>query len=338
MRIFLFFFLLTVSIQGQSISGIVYDIETKQPIVGASVYLDGSSFGTITNEKGAFSLQTKLESTAALIITHIGLSSVKIDYFDLGENLKIEMREETFEIPEVIVTSDPFTRKQKLELFRKEFLGDSKESKRCFILNEDTLELYFNSEENTLSAYAREPLIVENQYLGYRIHFDLREFQVSFRSKSLVRLDNIIRTIYVGHTLFKDLTINDKKILVRRENVFEGSIQHLMRTIWNQDWAASNFNVRLKNKLMAPREVFNVSIGTALENKKVYVPEKRVVVIFRKIFNYRSTLTMLGEKHFFVDKYGNYFSNKQVLIGGHLSSLRVSEMLPFDYQNILSSD
>lgn len=332
MRNFLLvFFLSTVSMHCQSISGIVSHFESKKPVIGASVYFDGSSFGTITDENGAFSLDSKLESTVALIISHIGFSSVIVEHYELAENLEIEMMVEAYEIPEVIIVSDPFTRELKLELFRKEFLGDSKESQYCSILNEDAIGLYFNTTNNKLSVHASEPLIIENQFLGYRINYDLKEFQVSFRTKSLKRLDNIITTLTVGHTFFEDFAANNSRILVRRKKVYKGSIQHLMRNIWNQDWSENKFKVKLKNKSRTPQDVFKVSEGTALENKRVDVPAKKMDVIFKKVFNYRSTLTMFGQNYFYVDKYGNFFPNKQIIIGGHFSTFRISEMLPSDY-------
>ena len=322
-----------ISILAQGISGAVYDIETNEPLEGASVYLNGSSFGTITNKKGQFRLEPKVESTASLIVTHIGYQSVNIEYHHLGEVLKIGMSIEVFEVPEVIVSSDPFSRKQKLELFRKEFLGDFGPADNCSILNEDVIELYFNATENKLFAYAKEPIIVENEYLGYKINFDLREFQVSFRRKSLERLDNIMRTTFRGYSFFEDFTNSNEKFLVRREKIFHGSVQHLMRNIWNQNWIDERFKVKLNHKTRLPHEIFKVSAGTKLENKRVDLPEKMVVVVYKNVLNYRSTMTLLGESHFFIDKYGNYYPHNQVLIGGYLATYRLGDLLPFNYEN-----
>jgi len=336
MRKFLIVFLVLfwASARGQAISGFVYDSESKQPLLGASVYFDGSSVGTVTNENGFFRLEPKIETTASLIITYIGYSSATIEYYDLDDNLKIGLKVDVFEIPEVIVKSDPFSRRQKLELFRKEFLGDAEIAEDCKILNEDDLELFFNSSDNTLLAHAKKPLIVENGYLGYKIKFDLREFRVAFRSRSLVRLDNIFTTLIKGYSFFQDVSeSNDEfKFVSRREKVFEGSIQHLMRNIWNQNWTDNKFKFVLGKKTVLPAEVFKVSSGSALENKKVELPEKKVVVIFKKFFNYRSTLNLISEKKFYIDKYGNYYPYNNVVIGGYLSSSRIDKLLPFDYE------
>ncbi|MCB0427330.1 MAG: carboxypeptidase-like regulatory domain-containing protein, partial [Mangrovimonas sp.] len=52
-----FLLILLLTIQGvfsQTIIGHVLDGQTREPLMGVSVYFDGTTIGSITNEKGAF--------------------------------------------------------------------------------------------------------------------------------------------------------------------------------------------------------------------------------------------------------------------------------------------
>ena len=318
----------------QAIGGLVYDSETHEPLMGVSVYFDGSSFGVITDEAGKFRLEPKFQSNASLVFSYLGYVTRKVEYFNLNENIKIALSIDVFEVPEVIVTSDPFSRKQKLEVFKKEFIGDSYAAEETEILNEEVIELYFNSTDNTLSAYAKEPLKIQNNYLGYRINFDLEEFKVSFRTKSLKRIDNIFTTVFRGYSFFQDLGVVDDRLLERREKKYMGSIMHFMRTLWNQDWHEQKFKVKIGYKTVVPSEVITVSAGADLVNKNVVFAEKKLGLVYKNTFNYKSSLTLLGGPLFVIDKYGNYHPHRQVLIGGYLSSHRISDLLPLEYEGI----
>ena len=94
--LWIFFLLLNVTFSmAQSISGTVIDEYSKEPIIGASVVINGTSTGTTTDFNGNF----KLESTKRPVeinITYIGYKkqSVKIDNQEfiqilLSEDIKV---------------------------------------------------------------------------------------------------------------------------------------------------------------------------------------------------------------------------------------------------------
>ena len=74
------------------ISGCVLDIETNEPIVGATVLVKGSNTGTVTDLNGNFSLKTPIGKT--LLISYVGLGSAEISCNDKDrQNLKIYLGE-----------------------------------------------------------------------------------------------------------------------------------------------------------------------------------------------------------------------------------------------------
>jgi hypothetical protein len=64
-----------------------------------------------------------------------------------------------------------------MKLFREQFLGINVAGKNCIIENEE--EIYFNYDRKTLTliAYSDQPLIIINNYLGYKIEYQLIDFQ-----------------------------------------------------------------------------------------------------------------------------------------------------------------
>ncbi len=73
-RSFLIFSALLLSLvfsYGQVIKGKVVDADTKEPIVGASVYLKGTTYGTITELDGSFTLKVPAKP-ATLVVSFVG--------------------------------------------------------------------------------------------------------------------------------------------------------------------------------------------------------------------------------------------------------------------------
>ncbi len=326
-------FLCFQSLLSQAISGVVYDAKTGKNLSGASVYFANTSIGTITNTQGYFSIDPKFMSNTNLVISHIGYLVKTIRFEDLRRNLGIELHEEFFEVPEVIVVSDPFSRRQKLELFRQEFLGDNVSSEQCTIENEDSIKLYFNSSTNTLEAYAEEPIMVRSGYLGYKLRFDLKEFKVRFKTKSLERDDNIETTTIIGHCLFEDLGKKESKYVLRRNSAYQGSIQHFIRTLWNQNWADETFEFRVNSKKAKVLDIISVSLGSFLFTKKITFARKTMRIKYKKgLFNYWSTLHIISGSTISIDQYGSYMPYYQLKFEGYMASLRISDLLPLDYE------
>ncbi len=321
------------SLKSQAISGTVFDIGTGEEIEGASVYFGNTSIGTITDGEGYFSIDSKFNSNTNLVISHIGYLTVTIPYQKIGENIRIGMKEEFFEIPEVVLVADPFSRQQKLEVFRLEFLGESKGGINSEILNEDALDLYFDVKTNTLFAHSSEPIELINNYLGYQIKFDLIDFQVAFKQKSLKRIDNIYKTIIYGHALFTDIVAKEERFANRRNRAYLGSIQHFIRTIWNGSWLDESFGFSHELKKIDVSEAFKVSIGNNLFTKNVSFKLKKFKISYKKgIFKYWSSIDLLSGNTITVDKYGNYTPYLQLKFGGAMSNDRIGDLLPLDFE------
>jgi outer membrane receptor protein involved in Fe transport len=90
----------------QNISGFIYDANSEEPIIGATVYCESDNIGTATNNYGFFSLNIKSQDTTYLRVSYIGYKTKIIPLVKKKHTLKIYIEEEAFDLQEVVVTAD----------------------------------------------------------------------------------------------------------------------------------------------------------------------------------------------------------------------------------------
>tara|TARA_R110001583_G_scaffold9203_7_gene43782 strand:+ start:65290 stop:67761 length:2472 start_codon:yes stop_codon:yes gene_type:complete len=103
--------LLLICMQGfaqenYTVSGKISDIENGETLFGASVFLEGTSIGVVTNEYGFYSL-TAPQGEYRLLITYMGYSDIK-QAINLNKNqqFNFEISETSTKLDEVEVTAD----------------------------------------------------------------------------------------------------------------------------------------------------------------------------------------------------------------------------------------
>ena len=91
-----------VQAQG-TFSGKVLDKTTGDPLIGASVIIDGTTEGTVTDFDGTFELRSQSSFPVKMIISYVGYSAVALDLEAPDDKMKIELEEEyiTTEVVEV---------------------------------------------------------------------------------------------------------------------------------------------------------------------------------------------------------------------------------------------
>lgn len=98
--------------QQQTITGTVIDQQTKKPIAGATVRLEGGQVATSTDESGKFTL-TASSKTAILQISIVGYIPVTQTVTDQDKNISIALMQEKARIDDVVVTALGIQRKAK---------------------------------------------------------------------------------------------------------------------------------------------------------------------------------------------------------------------------------
>ncbi|WP_397447470.1 TonB-dependent receptor domain-containing protein [Polaribacter sp. R77954] len=115
--LFLLFTITQFSIIAQeTISGKVTDTKNN-PILGASVYLEGTYDGTSTDEKGAFSFTTEEKGTQTLVISFVSFETyVKIDDVSSLKNVTIKLRDDVNALDAVTINAGTFRAGEKAKV------------------------------------------------------------------------------------------------------------------------------------------------------------------------------------------------------------------------------
>lgn len=308
------------------ISGTVYDEITNDPLEGVSVYFDGSTFGVVTNPEGYFELPIDKKINSPLVISFLGYSDIIIeDPYDKG-NWKVYLREKAIALQGVTLKADPFTRAEKLKAFKAQFLGTNINGSSCKILNEDAIWLSYDVTTNQLLATSDEPIIVKHKYLGYENRFKLVDFHIKYSRKTLSTL-SIKETYYAGTSFFIDKQKGKRKYLKRRNNTYQGSVMHLMRTLRDEDYENQKFRFFKGGFKIDPKSYIKVT--QQMFNTKVVLPNFKMPVLFK---NRRSDITQKGD-YIIIDGYGNFSPPTSVYFSGDLGMQRVGDMLPLDFKS-----
>ncbi len=331
-RICLLSFLFPLFCFSQTLTGRVIDKVTQEPIETVSVYFDNTTVGTTTNEKGEFSISYTDAIQSTLVISYLGYEKVLISDFRKNNNLLVELIEASSELDEVhIAYDDGLTRKQKLRLFRKEFLGNSKYGKSCKILNEDDLILHYDKQSKILYASARRSVKINNEALQYEIDFDIKDFEIKFTYVDANTNEFVLDAVlFTGTSFYKNLKNSDKrKTKKNRERVYKGSVQHFMRALYNENLREEGYWVFHKGFRVEEWDYFIVETEDESNFKKVTLKNK-VSIVFNNDLKTQSDLK-LGISEFFVDTYGYHFPVIGVYFNGYMGSQRVGDTLPLDY-------
>jgi hypothetical protein len=331
---YIFIFIsLSYKIYSQSFAGRVLD-ENKQPLMGVAVYFDGTTLGVITNRNGDFSIKIPSDIyKPKLIISYIGYKKLVVENF--SEDGKIyELEKSINALDQVQIYDSPFSREEMFKAFRTYFLGSGIAARKSKILNPDDIILYFLRKNNTLHAKAFQPIIIENNYLGYKISFDLKKFDVKFITESLNNLD-MEKSYYAGYSYFTNI---DQKKNKKRERVYEKSLEKFFKSLIEKNSQYHNFYVYHDRLLREPEYIFDIQ---RMENNLYKIALKPEVIHYidgnyyptEIILKYINMVSILKFQKVYctVDQFGHIVDGKDFVISGDHAEHRVARMLPTNF-------
>lgn len=157
----------------QSLKGILID-ENQKPIVFATLFLKNQKKGTITNDSGKFSIESKINNDT-LLITCLGFENKKVAISNWGKAEKIiQLKSAMFNLPEAqIKPKDGRPLMQKLQSFV------TKNKAQSFLLEANYCQYHF---ENELPAY-----LVEAQL---DVHYNAAKAEKHWQIKQIRRSNN----------------------------------------------------------------------------------------------------------------------------------------------------
>lgn len=336
--IFFFLFFLPLFSWSQTLSGIVYD-EHNQTVPGASVYLDGTSIGTVTDENGQYSLAVKNKINTLLIISFLGYESAMVEQPFEKPAQKIHLIPKENALKEVVVVAQPFSRKSMLKIFRKQFLGTTKAGKSCEILNEDAISLHYDKATNQLTARADAPLLIKNSFLGYDIAFNLIQFTLGFYKHSIAS-DQVASSFFSGTALYKEMPDSKKMFINRRKKIYLGSQMHFFRNLSRNIWGKSEFELFNGSYPANPNEIFSISINDGTHT--IAIKDAKNPKHFSLSDGFNKTLNLLYNRSkqsrvvfktptFAIDDYGNIDAIEHIFFSGEMGKYRFGNLLPLDF-------
>lgn len=322
-QLLLLLFFFSINSYGQIVSGIVIDSITEEPLEGASIYFEGTTYGTISDKSGGFKLKVPQKLSSNIVISFLGYKDIVRQPFWHKQGI-IAMERQLESLDEVIITAKTlFSRKQMLRVFKSQFLGNTTSGKESKILNEEDIYLEYDEDNRTLKASSERPIVVINNYLGYEIQYRLQDFKVIF---SQLSLNPIYRkqTSYSGSSFFKEFA-NNKKYRVRRERLFRKSSLYLMRIVAQEDWGNDDFTFYYEGFKIDPSKYFEI---TGSPQAKKVIIKKKLTVTDK---NQNQSGFIPQESTFIIDGYGNTSPSNVILYSGQLGEQRIGDTLPLDY-------
>lgn len=229
---------------GSVVTGKVIDDESSAPVAQASVYINNSSIGTITNTNGEFSLHVPSLQTADLVCSSVEYSStiLQLNLLQKNEPLVIRLKKKVQQLETVIVrTPEKNGWEQHGAVFLKHFLGVSAFSKKCRLINYKDVKFRYDTKRNILYAWSFEPLIIKNHALGYELQYWLEDFSVNNQM------------LYIkGTCRFTPMKGNSKKQSIwgkNRATAYNGSLNHFIKTLYDSTTTQQGFVVNLIKKI-----------------------------------------------------------------------------------------
>jgi len=251
-----------------TIKGHVISQADTKPVAGANVFLSNTTLGAHTAADGSFTITNIKPGEYRLTVTNVGFDAytqtILITHADV--NLQpITIFPSSVKLNAVTINAkkgaDP-ERPRYMEWFKAEFLGSTDSAKSCKILNPELLDFDYDNAANILTAKSADFLIIQNDLLGYKVKYLLKNFFLTFDEDQ----NHIFN--FSGSVQFEPMkgTANDEKRWQRnRQQFYENSQTHFLRAAIAGTIDKENFRV-----LRIPGNPARPSDSLIQENLRVY--------------------------------------------------------------------
>ncbi|GAB4034070.1 carboxypeptidase-like regulatory domain-containing protein [Spirosoma gilvum] len=262
----------TLLVHGQPtavLTGYVTDATTEKPMPFANVYVNGSTRGAITDEKGYYTLAGVPLGTVEIAASFVGYQpATQTIRFDNTAPQKANFRLKPSEqlLDAVTVRGNPKSWERHLRQFKKQLFGEPFGG-QCQLINSEVLN--FKEEKDHLYATANEPLIIDNQALGYRLIYALQHFDATTSGE-----------VYsAGAARFEELKPENERQASRFQRnrliAYKGSIRHLMTSLIDNTFEQAGFLVYQEDVTkMISLEQRSITLTAAINDYKRLVPIK----------------------------------------------------------------
>ena len=340
-----------------TVSGRVFDAQTNQPLPFATVYLNNSTRGTTADENGFYRIPNIPLGDQELVGSMLGYQTLKTPLRLTSVNtrttdLRLEPTGNALDAVTVIARRSKSWERE-LRQFSRELLGNQPLARKCQLMNPNAL--LFQQEKGHLVAQASEPLVIENNALGYRIHYDLLRFDF-YKNKLL----------FAGTARFEELKPTSARQLsqwqTNRLKAYRGSLRHVLASLIDGTHEAEGFTVyfsplqaddRMGDGKAMPlvrvneRKLITESMAPALFARGELPFERRlqtkqpIEVYYNRVYArnspyrdspYAYSILLLPNESFNLTTNGQITQGNGLDVRGYLGNDRLGTMLPADWE------
>lgn len=330
-----------------TISGVVLDSATREPLTPASVFCQNTTLGTVTNKQGEFVIHLK-SGGYDLIFSFTGYQTQTIR---VSENKQVEVLlvKEDKSLSEVIVKSSNEVTDgwQKYgDFFLDHFIGTTMNAGRTSLLNPEVLKFYYYKRSNKLKILATDAIQVQNNALGYNLRYQLDSFVYYYNT-------NI--NSYRGYCLFSEMDGSDSEKRVwssARMKAYYGSRLHFMRsyydsTLTEDGWLMGLLDEQDEKKFIPLTDPYDTLYYGALDSTQqieIWFPRK-ISITYTKARpepDYLKKMNLPKNAPYpisYIDmkdgiaitQNGYYYDQKDWVSQGYWSWKNLADLLPYDY-------
>lgn len=345
-------------ISNYSVSGIITDKESNEPLVGVNVFLNGTTLGCSSNKLGEYEILNVPPGTYRLVVSMIGYRSrnlsISISKNSLGE-VNFKLNPISYELLDVnIIAERDEEWLENMRRFRNNFIGTSENSENCIIINREIIE-FIKLDNGDLKASAPATINILNEALGYRIKFDLKEFRLARNGE----------VDYMGDVWYEKLApkneLQENEWIEKRLDAYQGSLKHFLISLCKKSLFEEGFltynniyyprwgQLRRRNFSRPDLEGMIYTISTLKREitfddyiMVVYLEEYEETDYVQYRYEYGSTITRELEEqtswmhlpfgYAIFDINGNVIDDyHNIKVYGYWAWLKVADMLPMDY-------
>ncbi|HWR32753.1 MAG TPA: carboxypeptidase-like regulatory domain-containing protein [Chitinophagaceae bacterium] len=347
-----------------TVTGMVLDSGSREPLAAASIFCQNTTLGTYTNKQGEFSIALK-SGGYDLIISYTGYQTKTIR---VSDNIKLEvlMTKEDKSLSEVVIkTSNEVSNgwEKYGDFFIKNFIGSTSNATRTIIQNPEALKFFYYKRSNKLKVLATDAILIANNAMGYNIRYQLDSFVYYY---------NTDVSLYRGYCFFSQMEGSDSLKYVwqkTRSLTYYGSKLHFMHSYYDStiiedgwiidmlddtdkkkfnkipdvyDTAFYNIAVNERDSIGADSITYKVPFGPA--EVEIYFPAKISITYknarpekeYLKKMNLPKTapyqISYIDMKNWItISENGYYYDQKNWVNQGYWSWKNLADQLPYDY-------
>ena len=356
---YLLAFLLTISVEiilaqtenNFTVTGKIIDGSNQQSLSNASVFCQNTTFGTVSDNEGAFKLVLP-NGGYDLIISYTGFETKTIHINHNGSdnnNLVIELKQKdkTMEAVAVVGSTEVADGLAKYgNFFTENFIGSTPNSANCVIQNPEVLKFYYSKKRNRLKVMTKEELVILNNALGYKIRYQLDSFTYEYAT-------NI--STYTGYPLFEEMTgTGDQEKLWKQNRVkaYNGSRLHFIRSWRDSSLTQQGFVIERVDPNSATIETtpienpYDTTLFRRVENDETEIvyqgrlrvlyrnemPEKKFVTLMKLPPHVRVQISILDiNEGFVIEQNGYFYDQSDVTNAGYWSWEKIGDLVPYNY-------